>query len=209
MSRCCGNYSRATDVQRLVEIFQNTGQIALESKNPETAQNNFELAIEAYYQIVALHPSAALEQSITQAMQILADRFPTKVCINEVIGICEKANNLKSIKTKLKYLLKAQEILERGLARQDTDQAKIAAIYSQVVSYVNQAEAIIDKQGKNADPKNTVVNTASTQPPYSSSEFKFNCPNCNQHILVPLNLVGITTLCPTCSHELIVPQPTE
>ncbi|HEY2328639.1 MAG TPA: hypothetical protein VGI63_02360 [Verrucomicrobiae bacterium] len=152
-SRCCGNYSRATDVPRLVEIFENSGQIALESKNTEIAQNNFDLTIEAYYQILALHPRTELKQPITQQMQILADNFPSEVCINGAIGICEKANKLKSFKAKLKYLLNAQALLEQGLARQDTDHAKITAIYTQVVFHAKQVEAIIEKQGKGADSK--------------------------------------------------------
>lgn len=152
-SRCCGNYSRATDVQRLVEIFENSGRIALESKNTEIAQNNFDLLIEAYYQILALNPRTELKQIITQQMQILADNFPSQVCINGAIGICEKSNKLKSFKAKLKYLLNAQALLEQGLARQDTDHAKITAIYNQVVFHVKQVEAIIEKQGNDTDSK--------------------------------------------------------
>lgn len=86
-------------------------------------------------------------------MQILADNFPSEVCINGAIGICEKANKLKSFKAKLKYLLNAQALLEQGLARQDTDHAKITAIYTQVVFHAKQVEAIIEKQGKGADSK--------------------------------------------------------
>jgi ribosomal protein S27E len=191
-----------------VQIFQNSGQIAIESKTPETAQSDFELAIEIYYQIVALRPGTELERTVTNAVQILADCFPSNACMNEAIGICEKANKLKSIKTKLKYLRKAQEILESGLARQDIGYAKITSIYNQVVSYVRQAEAIIEKQGKNADPHiptGSVVSTQSVPPP---SEIKFSCPNCTQHILVPLSLAGTAAPCPTCGHELIIPQPT-
>jgi hypothetical protein len=207
-SRFCGNYSRATDVSRLLEIFQNAGQTALESKNRGTAQNDFELAIEAYYQIVVLHPGSALEQSITQKMQMLAGRFPSRACINEAVGICEKANKLKSIKAKLKYLLKAREVLECGLARQDAERAKITSIYDQVISYFKQAEAIIAKRSEKTDSSNTAGIIAETEPIPLTSEFKFSCPNCAQHILVPTSLVGTVATCPTCGHELLIPQPT-
>ncbi len=43
VARC---YSCATDVQCFVQIFQNSGRIAIESKNPITARANFELAVE-------------------------------------------------------------------------------------------------------------------------------------------------------------------
>ena len=147
-SRC---YSRATDVERLVQIFQNSARLAVESKNPETAHTNFEFAVEAYYQIISLCPGTELEQSVTHAMQALADDFPTKVCINEATGICEKANKLKSIRTKLKYLRNAQEILERGRARRDVGYSRITFIYDQVVAYIKRGEAMIEKQSKNED----------------------------------------------------------
>lgn len=38
-------------------------------------------------------------------------------------------------------------------------------------------------------------------------EFKFNCPHCDQHILVPAHLAGTTASCPTCARELTIPQP--
>ena len=41
----------------------------------------------------------------------------------------------------------------------------------------------------------------------SASEFKFSCPNCDQHILVAATLAGTAAVCPTCAHELIIPQP--
>src|ERR1035441_3584049 len=143
VARC---YSSATDVQRLVQIFQNSGRMAVESKNAETAHSNFDLAVEAYYQIISLRPGTELERSVTHAMQTLADDFPTKVCINEAVGICEKADKLKSIRTKLKYLRNAQEILERGRARHDIGYPGITFIYDQVVAYIRQGEAMTEKQ---------------------------------------------------------------
>jgi hypothetical protein len=204
-SRC---YSRATDVQGLVQIFQNSGRIAVESKNPETAQRDFDLAIEAYYQIVSLRPVTELERSVTHAMKTLAEDFPTKVCINEAIGICEKANKLKSIRTKLKYLRKAQEILERGRARQDIGYPSITSIDDQVVAYIIQGEALIEKKGKNADPQGPAESAADVHSVPPPSEFKFSCPSCARQIRVPLNLAGTAAACPACGHELTIPQPT-
>lgn len=207
ISRYCEHYSRATDAGRLMQIFQNSGQLAIESKNPETARNNFELAIEVYYQIVALCSGTEIERTASNAVQILVDTFPTRVCTNEAIGICEKADKLKAIKSKLKYLRNAQDILSRGLARQDTDPAKITFIYNQVVSYVGQAEAIIEKQSQKVAPNNSVEVSVNKNPVPAPIEFKFSCPTCSQHILVPVILEGTKITCPTCGHEITIPQP--
>jgi DNA-directed RNA polymerase subunit RPC12/RpoP len=39
------------------------------------------------------------------------------------------------------------------------------------------------------------------------SEFKFACPQCQQHIQADLGYVGMEIACPTCSTRIIVPQP--
>jgi len=204
-----------------VRIFTESSKIAVESKKPETAQARFELAIEVYYQIVALRPDTEIERKTTNAMRTLNDEFPSIVCMNEALGICDKASKIKSVRTQLKYLRKAQEILERGLARQNIGHTNLTSIYAQVVGYVRQAEAIIEKQGKNANQRNTncgpdlksdtspAESVASTQTIPLPSEFKCSCPNCTQHILVPLSLAGTAATCPTCSHEFTIPQPTE
>jgi ribosomal protein L40E len=36
-------------------------------------------------------------------------------------------------------------------------------------------------------------------------EFKFNCPNCDQHILVPLTFAGSHVTCPGCGSDIEVP----
>jgi len=147
-SRYCGQYCRSEDVHRLIEILTESSKIAVESKKPDTAQTRYELAIEAYHQILALRPGIDLEQRVAEAMQVLVDRFPSQVCMNEALGLCDKASKLKSVKSQLKYLRKAQEILERGLARQDIGYNNIKSIYDQVVVHVIEAEARIESQGR-------------------------------------------------------------
>ena len=83
----------------MIEIFSESGRIAVESKKPETAHTRYELAIEAYHQIMALRPDRAVRQSTRDAMQILVDRFPSQVCMNEALGITDKANKVKGVKT--------------------------------------------------------------------------------------------------------------
>jgi len=143
-SRYCGQYSRTEDVQRLIQILTDSSKIAVESKDPETAQTRYELAIEAYHQIFALCQGSVIEHRVTEATQVLVDRFPSQVCMNEALGLCDKANKLKSVKTQIAHLRKAQEILEGGLGRKDIGYTNIKTIYDQVVAHIKKAETLID-----------------------------------------------------------------
>src|SRR4051812_23730031 len=37
-------------------------------------------------------------------------------------------------------------------------------------------------------------------------EFKFSCPNCNQHIQCNDAYCGLQIICPTCKNQIVVPQ---
>jgi transcription elongation factor Elf1 len=39
------------------------------------------------------------------------------------------------------------------------------------------------------------------------NEFKFNCPHCQQHLLVAETLAGRQFQCPGCNHLIRVPRP--
>ncbi len=147
-SRYYGQYSTAGDVHRLIQILMESCKISVESKKPDTAQDRYDLAIEAYYQILTLRPAVALEQLVTEAMGVLVDRFPSQRCMNEAVGLCDKAKG-KSVKTQLKYLLQAQGVLENGLAQPDIGyRDDIKDVYDQVIAHVKKAEALIDSQGR-------------------------------------------------------------
>jgi hypothetical protein len=53
-SKYAGQYARAVDSQRIVEISADSHKIALFSKNPETAGDRFALAVEVYHQIMSM-----------------------------------------------------------------------------------------------------------------------------------------------------------
>ena len=118
-SKYCNQYARVQDTQRLIQILTESGQIAMNSRIPKTAQSRYELAIEAHHQVLTLRLDGQVRQSIIESTEILVDRFPSQVCMNEALGLCDKANKVKTDKTQLKHLLKAKSILERGLARHD------------------------------------------------------------------------------------------
>jgi hypothetical protein len=144
-SQYFGQYSRVVDVDRLIQIFQESGKLAVESRNPETARSRYDLAIECYHQLMSLHISRGLQKSTKNAMEILVSRFPSQACMNEALGLCDKANKVKTIKTQYKHLKKAQQVLEKGLEKRDVGYENIMSIYVQVKDYVKKAEEQMKK----------------------------------------------------------------
>lgn len=94
-----GHYSRVVDVDRLIQVFQESGKLAVESRKPDTAHSRYDLAIECYHQIMSLRINRGLRKSTKNAMEVLASCFPSQVCMNEALGLCDKANKVKTVKT--------------------------------------------------------------------------------------------------------------
>ena len=65
--------------------------------------------------------------------------------MNEALGLCDKANEVKTIKTQYKHLKKAQQVLEKGLEKKDIGYENIMSIYVQVKEYVKKAEEQLNK----------------------------------------------------------------
>ncbi|QQR74041.1 MAG: hypothetical protein IPJ17_00080 [Holophagales bacterium] len=101
----------------MLEIFTDSLNIALSSKNPETATARYELAIEAYHQAAAMGLPAYTRQSLRVSMEGLAESFPTQVLVNEAVGLSEKAAKLKTPKKRLELLERAMSVIEQGLQR--------------------------------------------------------------------------------------------
>jgi len=116
-SRYSGQYAGTFDAQRMLEIFTDSLNIALSSKNPETATARYELAIEAYHQAAAMGLPADTRQSLRVSMEGLAESFPTQVLVNEAVGLSEKAAKLKTPKKRLELLERAISVVEQGLKR--------------------------------------------------------------------------------------------
>jgi hypothetical protein len=114
-SRYSGQYAGAFDCQRIVEIFADSYKIALSSKNPDTAGSRFDLAVEAYHQLMSMDPEEQLRASVQQAMEELAELFPIQVIANEALGLREKVRKLKTPRKQLDLLRRAREIVNRGL----------------------------------------------------------------------------------------------
>ena len=114
-SKYAGHYAGALGSQRMVEIFADSYQIALSSKNADTANDRFALAVEAYHQFMSMESSAEVRASMQRAMEELVELFPTQVVANEALGLREKARKLKTPKKRLELLQRAREIADRGL----------------------------------------------------------------------------------------------
>jgi hypothetical protein len=137
-SRYAGQYARALDPQRMLEILDDSLKIALGSKNPETARARFDLAIEAYHQVVSLGLPASTMGSVKDAMTQLVGQFSTRVCLNEARGLCERARKLKGVRGKLVNLNRAREVLESGLASGAGGAEEIASVHREVVEEIRQ-----------------------------------------------------------------------
>ena len=114
-SKYSGQYASAFDPQRIMQIFDDSQRIALSSKNPNTAGDRFELAVETYHQLLSMGLPAGEKQSLQKTMEQLAESFPSQVVINEARGLREKAHKLKTPSKRLNLLQQARDIVNRGL----------------------------------------------------------------------------------------------
>lgn len=114
-SKYAGHYAATLGSQRMIEIFTDSYKIAMSSKNPETAGDRFDLAVEAYHQFISMEPAGEARATLQQAMEELVALFPTQVVANEALGLREKARKLKTPKKQMDLLRRASEIVNRGL----------------------------------------------------------------------------------------------
>jgi hypothetical protein len=77
----------------------------------------FELAVEAYHQLMSMGVAEEVRTSVHLAMSELAEQFPSLVVVNEARGLCEKALKLKTAKKRLVLLDRARQMLNEGLAK--------------------------------------------------------------------------------------------
>lgn len=144
ITRYAGQYARSVDPRRLLEILTGSHKIALNSKDPDTARARFELAVEAYHQLLSMGLPADLRSSVQDAMTTLAAQFPIQVCLNEALGLCAKARKVKTTRCKLQYLHLARDVLHAGLATSRTGATAIQVMHDHVVADIAQAEAVGD-----------------------------------------------------------------
>jgi len=151
-SRYAGQYARSIDPQRLLEMFTDSHKIALNSKTPSTARARFELAVEAYHQLLSMGLPSDVRSSIQNAMTTLVDQFPSQVCLNEALGLCTKARKLKTSQRKLEYLERARAVLHAWLAQNPHGASSIRALNDTVLADIAQVEAIAANPRTSTEP---------------------------------------------------------
>lgn len=121
-TRYYGQYSQSIDEQRPIEIFEDSVRIARSSKNPETAQSRYELALEAYRASKSFQVPADVGATLDQAYLALRQEFPTLKVINHAMGLISQAEQKKKQSTSLRYLQQAADALDKAFTQPGVDQ---------------------------------------------------------------------------------------
>lgn len=112
------NFQKAELIRNL-QIFRDSVEIALSSKKRDTAESRMELAEEKYSYIKKYQSNLVKSEvmsEITSVMEEVEEKFHTNIYNNIALANLEKADKLKTIKSKNKYLEQAKEILIEGLS---------------------------------------------------------------------------------------------
>ncbi|MDR9497654.1 MAG: hypothetical protein RI556_00600 [Hydrogenovibrio sp.] len=128
------NFLKSTLIRNL-QIIRDSIEISLSSKKRETAESRAQLVAE-------LHQEIMHEQAHLVSKDVLAEinavcsqaltEFDTKLFINIANGHVEKANSLKTDKSKIKYLGLAIEALEEGISLGRGDLATLQSALADV-----------------------------------------------------------------------------
>lgn len=133
------NHRRA-ELLRFIQILNDSVEISLSSKKPDTAESRFSLAKETYQKIQAyrdiMGPRLSLE--IDAKFQHLEANFVSALTLNLAKAHIEKAELLKTEKLKMKYLRDALDVLESGLSRGAGASAEVVALAEAVRAKVGE-----------------------------------------------------------------------
>lgn len=128
------NFPRSALIRNL-QIIQDSIEISLSSKKRATAESRAQSVEELHQKILHEYASLVSERVLTEinhtCNQALSD-FNTKLFINISTGHVEKANTLKTDKSKIKYLGLAAEALEEGISLGRGDAAALNVALARV-----------------------------------------------------------------------------
>jgi hypothetical protein len=136
------NFPRSALIRNL-QIIRDSIEIALTSKKRDTAESRMDTILERFEEIKKEQSSlisAEVYNEIEGVIQETRKEFQTKLFLNLAIGHIEKAENLKTKKSKEKYFDLAIEALKEGLEKglgQETD-------LKRALSQAEQAKAILE-----------------------------------------------------------------
>lgn len=113
---------------RMVEIFSDSIRLALDSKNPETAEGRYMLSLAVYHEICAhAAPSPDLDH-VTRLMRRVVALYPSTSRMNEATGYLDTAAKLKSAKGKLGWVNRAREVLDAMADDRFVDRDRLTAL---------------------------------------------------------------------------------
>jgi len=128
------NFPKAALIRNL-QIIRDSIEIALTSKKRDTAESRMNTLLERYEEIrkeqsglVSLEVFNKIKHVILEA----AVEFQTKLYLNMATGHMDKAEKLKTKKSKGKYLDLAKEALKEGLEKGLGQEAELRMMLSQV-----------------------------------------------------------------------------
>lgn len=112
---------------RCLQIMRDSIDIALTSKKRDTAESRMELAGDKYQEIITEHKKLITPEILDEIGTVYRDaqsQFFTKLFVNVSTGQIEKAEKLKTEKSKIKYLNQALETIEEAINSGQGDVAK-------------------------------------------------------------------------------------
>ncbi|MBU4185682.1 MAG: hypothetical protein KKI12_08390 [Proteobacteria bacterium] len=127
------NFPRSALIRNL-QIIRDSIEIALTSKKRDTAESRMNTLLERYEEIRKEQSglvSAEVYNEIDRVIQETKDEFHTKLFLNLATGHMEKAQKLKTKKSKEKYLDLAIEDLKEGLQKGLGQGADLKRVLSQ------------------------------------------------------------------------------
>ena len=151
-SESCGQYEGVRDRERLLTIMRESAQLALKSKNAETAHSRFDLSIEAYYQVRSLLGPSEQRTRLDEYMESVANDSPAHSILNEMGGYVAKAKKVKTTKTQVKYLNLAREVLAKGLRDRILGFERLAPSHQAVVTELQRIQGLTADVEKTDQP---------------------------------------------------------
>ncbi|NQS92033.1 MAG: hypothetical protein HQ574_06445 [Chloroflexi bacterium] len=142
-SKYSGQYAGAIDPQRIMQICDDSQRIALSSKNPDTAGDRFDLAVETYHQLLSMGLPSGMMRQLKKTMEELVGLFPTQVIINEARGLREKAQKLKTPAKRLDLFQQARDVVNRGLT-ENPDNSTLQSAADVIRAEIDDTEAAME-----------------------------------------------------------------
>jgi len=128
------NFPRSALIRNL-QIIRDSIEIALTSKKRNTAESRMNTLLDRYEEIRKEQSgfvSAEVLNEINRVIQQTKDEFHTKLYLNMAMGYMDKAEKLKTKKSKEKYLDLAKETLKEGLEKGLGQEADLRRLLSQI-----------------------------------------------------------------------------